>query len=147
MPIAQKAATVVAPKLPKMITPTAHAVIDYAMFGAFFTAGALLWSKNKRASLAAYLCADIVGSLAFLTDMPGGVWKKISFETHGRIDPGLSALAATIPEMLAFKAEKEARLFQTMGIAMAVVGGLTDYAQGSKNHETRLRETRTRVAA
>src|SRR2546421_8635019 len=44
MPIAQKAATVVAPKLAKMITPTAHAVIDYAMFGAFFTAGALLWS-------------------------------------------------------------------------------------------------------
>src|SRR5205814_3889582 len=129
MPIAHKAAKAVAPKLPKTINPTAHAVIDYAMFGAFFTAGALLWNKNKRASLAAYLCADIVGSLAFLTDMPGGVWKKISFETHGRIDPGLSALAASIPEMLAFKNEREAKLFQGMGIAMAVVGGLTHYDQ------------------
>ena len=140
MPIAHKAAKAVAPKLPKMISPIAHAVIDYAMFGAFFTAGALLWKKNKRASLAAYLCADIVGTLAFLTDMPGGVWKKISFETHGRVDPGLSALAASIPEMLAFKDEQEAKLFQGMGIAMAVVGGLTDYAQGSKNSETRLRD-------
>jgi hypothetical protein len=146
MPIAHKAAKVVAPKLPKMISPTAHAVIDYAVFGAFFAAGALLWKKNKRASLAAYLCADIVGSLAFLTDMPGGVWKKISFETHGRIDPGLSALAASVPEMLAFKDEREAKLFQGMGIAMAVVGGLTDYDQGSKNKETRLRDLRSKVA-
>ena len=146
MPIAHKAAKAVAPKLPKMISPTAHAVIDYAMFGAFFTAGALLWRRNKRASLAAYLCADIVGTLAFLTDMPGGVWKKISFETHGRVDPGLSALATSMPEMLAFKDENEAKLFQGMGIAMAVVGGLTDYAQGSKNHETRLRDTRTEAA-
>src|SRR5215813_1073655 len=146
MPIANTAARAVAPKLPKMISPTAHAVIDYAVFGAFFTAGTLLWKKNKRASLAAYLCADIVGSLAFLTDMPGGVWKKISFETHGRIDPGLSALAAAIPEMLAFKDEKEARLFQGMAIGMAVVGGLTDYDQGSKNHETRLRDFRSKAA-
>ena len=139
MPIAQKAAKAVAPKLPKMISPTAHAVIDYAMFGAFFTAGALLWKKNKRASLAAYLCADIVGTLAFLTDMPGGVWKKISFETHGRVDPGLSALAASMPEMLAFKDEGEAKLFQGMGIGLAAVRSLTKFEEGSTNKETRRR--------
>src|SRR5689334_16380855 len=146
MPIAHKAAKVVAPKLPKMISPAAHSVIDYAMFGAFFAAGALLWRKNKRASLAAYLCADIVGTLAFLTDMPGGVWKKISFETHGRVDPGLSLLAASVPQMLAFKGEHEAKLFHGMGVVMAIVGGLTDYAQGSKNHETRLRDYRAEAA-
>jgi hypothetical protein len=146
MPIANTAARAVAPRLPKMISPAAHAVIDYAMFGAFFTAGALFWRKNKRASLAAYLCADIVGTLAFLTDMPGGVWKKISFETHGRVDPGLSLLAASVPQMLAFKGEHEAKLFHGMGVAMAVVGGLTDYAQGSKNHETRLRDYRAEAA-
>jgi hypothetical protein len=33
-----------------------------------------------------------------------------------------------------------------MGIAMAIVGGLTDYAQGSKNNETRLRDYRTEAA-
>ena len=146
MPIANTAARAVAPRLPKMISPAAHAVIDYVMFGAFFTAGALLWKKNKRASLAAYLCADIVGTLAFLTDMPGGVWKKISFETHGRVDPGLSLLAASVPQMLAFKGEHEAKLFHGMGVAMAVVGGLTDFAQGSKNHETRLRDYRAEAA-
>ena len=146
MPLANTAARAVAPRLPQLISPAAHAVIDYVMFGAFFTAGALLWRKNKRASLAAYLCADIVGTLAFLTDMPGGVWKKISFETHGRVDPGLSLLAASVPQMLAFKGEHEAKLFHGMGVAMAVVGGLTDFAQGSKNHETRLRDYRAEAA-
>ena len=139
MPIAHKAAKAVAPKLPKMINPTAHAVIDYAMFGAFFTAGALLWNKNKRASLAAYLCADIVGSLAFLTDMPGGVWKKISFETHGNIDPGVSALVASMPNLLGFSEERESKLFQSIGIGLAAVRSLTRFDEGSSNEETRRR--------
>jgi hypothetical protein len=129
-------------KLPKAVSPEAHAIIDWVTFGTFFTAGALLWNKNKRASLAAYLCADIVGSLVFLTDVRGGVWKKLSFETHGRIDPGLAGLAASLPSMLAFEGEKESRFFTWMGIAMAVAGGLTDYKEGSSNRETRLRESR-----
>ncbi len=58
MPITTTAANSLAAKLPKAISPAAHAVIDWATFGAFFTAGALLWKKNKRASLAAYLCAE-----------------------------------------------------------------------------------------
>lgn len=139
MPIAHKAANLVAPTLPKVIGPKAHAVIDYAVFGAFFAVGALFWKKNKRAALAAYLCGDVIGMVAFLTDMPGGVWKKISFETHGRIDPGISALAALAPEVMAFKDEKEAKLFQYMSIALALVGGMTDYDQGSRNRETRLK--------
>ncbi len=73
--------------------------------------------------------------------MRGGVWKKVSFETHGRIDPGLAGLAASLPSMLAFEGEKEARFFTFMGIAMAVAGGLTDYKEGSSNRETRLRES------
>ncbi len=139
MPIAQKAANLVAPSLPKVISPAAHAVIDYAIFGTFFAVGSLFWKRNKRAALAAYLCADVIGMVAFLTDMPGGVWKKISFETHGRIDPGISALAALLPEIMAFKDEKEAKLFQYMGVGLAVVGGMTDYEQGSRNRETRLK--------
>jgi len=140
MPIADKAASIVARKLPKVISPKMHAIIDYAAFGAFFASGALLWKKNKRASLAAYLCADVIGSLAFLTDMPGGGWKKISFETHGRIDPGLAALSASLPQLMAFRKDKEAQLFRTMAVALAVVAGLTDYDQGSRNEDTRRRD-------
>jgi hypothetical protein len=114
-----------------------HAAIDWSTAAAFVTAGALLWSKNKRASIASYLCADLIGTLIFLTDCPGGVWKKISFETHGKIDPGVSALVASLPDMLGFGGESEAKLFQGMGIGIAAVGSLTDFDQGSSNAETR----------
>lgn len=139
MPLSTTAVNALAKQMPKPISPMAHAIIDWATFGAFFAAGAMLWNKNKRASLAAYLCADIVGSSIFLTDVPGGVWKKISFETHGRIDPGLAGMAATLPDMMAFSDEKHASFFKMMGIAMALMGGLTDYKEGSSNAETRLK--------
>jgi hypothetical protein len=139
MPISTKVTELVTKPLPKVISPRIHAIIDYGTAAAFFTAGALLWNKNKRASLAAYLCADIIGSLMFLTDAPGGVWKKISFETHGKIDPGLAALAASAPNFLGFTEEKESKLFQTMGVALAAVGSMTDYEEGSSNADTRRR--------
>src|SRR5262249_50255387 len=133
------AAGAITRKLPKAVSPEVHAILDWATFGAFFTAGALLWSRNKRASLAAYLCADVVGSLIFVSDVRGGAWKKLSFETHGRIDPGLAALAASLPELMAFAHDKESRFFRMMGVGMAMISGITDYQQGSSNLETRAR--------
>jgi hypothetical protein len=73
----------------------------------------------------------------FLTDCPGGVWKKISFETHGNIDPGVSALVASFPNVLGFSKESESKLFQSMGIGLAAVRSLTNFDEGSSNAETR----------
>ena len=137
MPISTKLVEVATKPLPKFISPGMHAAIDWSATAAFVAAGALLWRKNKRASLASYLCADLIGSLIFLTDCPGGVWKKISFETHGKVDPGVAALIASLPGMLGFSAEPESRLFQGMGIGIAAVRSLTDFAQGATNEETR----------
>jgi hypothetical protein len=139
MPISTKLTELLTKPLPKAISPGMHAVIDWGTTGAFFTAGALLWKKNKRASLASYLCADLIGSLIFLTDCPGGVWKKISFETHGKVDTGVSALVASLPNLLGFSDERESKLFQGMGIGLAAVRSLTNFDEGSSNEETRRR--------
>ena len=139
MPISTKLTELATKPLPKVISPGVHAVIDWGTAAAFLTAGALLWRKNKRASLASYLCADLIGSLIFLTDCPGGVWKKISFETHGKIDPGVSALVASLPNLLGFSDERESKLFQGMGIGLAAVRSLTKFEEGSTNKETRRR--------
>jgi hypothetical protein len=139
MPISTKLTELATKPLPKFISPGAHAIIDYATAGAFLTAGALLWKKNKRAALGSFLCGNLVGSLIFLTDCPGGVWKKISFETHGNIDPGVSALVASLPNLLGFSEEREAKLFQSMGIGLAAVRTLTRFDEGSSNLETRSR--------
>ena len=139
MPISTKLTELATKPLPKMISPGMHAVIDWSTAGAFVAAGALLWKKNKRAALASMVCGNLIGSLIFLTDSPGGVWKKISFETHGRIDPGVSGLVASMPNLLGFSQEPESRLFQGIGIGLAAVRSLTAYEEGSSNAETRMR--------
>jgi hypothetical protein len=125
--------------LPKIVRPGMHAIIDWGTAGAFLAAGALLWKKNKRAALASMICGDLIGSLIFLTDCPGGVVKKISFETHGKVDPAVSALVASMPNLLGFSDEKEAKLFEGIGIGLAAVRSLTSFDEGSSNAETRMR--------
>src|SRR5947209_15765802 len=127
MPISTKLAELATKPLPKVITPGVHAAIDWATAGAFITSGALLWRKNKRAALGSFLCGNLIGSLIFLTDCPGGVWKKISFETHGKIDPGVAALVASLPNLLGISDETESKLFQSMGIGLAAVRSLTAF--------------------
>lgn len=137
MPISTKLTEFVTKPLPKFVNPGVHAVIDWGAAAAFLTAGALLWNKNRRASTASYLCAGLTGSLIFFTDCPGGVWKKISFETHGKIDPGVSALVASMPNLLNFSNQEESKLFQAMGIGLAAVRSLTRFDEGSSDSEMR----------
>ena len=139
MPISTKLTELATKPLPKVISPRVHAIIDWATAGAFITSGALLWRKNKRAALGSFVCGNLIGSLIFLTDCPGGVWKKISFETHGNIDPGVSALVASLPNLLGFSKESESKLFQSMGIGLAAVRSLTKFDEGSSNADTRRR--------
>ena len=139
MPISTKLTELATKPLPKFISPGIHAAIDWGTAGAFIAAGALLWNKNKRAALSSLISGNLIGSLIFLTDCPGGVWKKISFETHGNIDPGVSALVASLPNLLGFSNESEAKLFQGMGIGLAAVRSLTRFEEGSTNAETRMR--------
>ena len=136
MPISTKLTELVTKPLPEVISPGVHAMIDWGTAGAFFASSALLWKKNKRAALASMICGNLIGSLIFLTDCPGGVWKKVSFETHGKIDPGISALVASMPNLMGFSDEKEAKLFQSIGIGLAAVRNLTAFDEGSSNAET-----------
>jgi len=137
MPISTKLTELATKPLPKAISPGMHAAIDWGTAGTFVVAGTLLWKKNKRAALASFLSGNLIGSLIFLTDCPGGVWKKISFETHGRVDAGVSALVASLPNLLGFSDERESKLFQGMGIGLAAVRSLTNFDEGSSNQETR----------
>ena len=139
MPLSTNLTELVTQPLPKIIRPGMHAIIDWGTAGAFLAAGALLWKKNRRAAVASMICGDLIGSLVFLTDCPGGVVKKISFDTHGKIDPAVSALVASMPNLLGFSHEKESKLFQGIGIGLAAVRSLTAFDEGSSNAETRMK--------
>jgi hypothetical protein len=102
-------------RMPKMISPAAHAVIDYAIAGWFFIAGAILWRKHRKTATAA------------VTDYLGRLKPMISFQTHERVDGGLASVVGAMPIALNFANDPEARWFRAHGIAIAAVTGLTDF--------------------
>ena len=127
MPILDQAVKWSANRMPKVINPTAHAVIDYATAATFFGMAGLFWKRNKRAAVASLVCGATEVLTAMLTDYPGGAVKQLSFATHGSIDFGMSGLVAGLPDMMRFSDEPESRFFRVQGLAIAAVTGLTDF--------------------
>ena len=135
MPILANATKAVTDRMPKVISPGVHAIIDYATAGTFFAMGALFWSRNKRAAVSSIVCGAAEAITAATTDYPGGVVKGMSFTTHGRIDVGMAALVSSLPGIMKFSDEPEARFFGLQAIAMAGVTGLTDFERSGRRKQ------------
>jgi hypothetical protein len=114
-------------RMPKVLDPRAHAILDYAIAGSFFVAGALLWARHRRAAVASIACGVAEATTAMITDYPGGAKPLISFHTHGRIDAGMATLVGAMPIALNFANDVESRWFRAHGIAIAAVTELTDF--------------------
>src|SRR5947209_20375062 len=102
MPIFNSLAKVAVKPLPRILSPKAHAIVDYIVAGAFILSAGAFWRRSKRAAIASLLCAGTELAVSLLTDYPGGIHKVLSFQTHGEIDLGLAAMTATMPDSLAF---------------------------------------------
>lgn len=139
MALMQKGVAMLTERMPKVISPKAHGIIDYASAGAFVLTGALLWKKNKRAALGAMLCGALQAGNVMMTDMPGGVTPVYSLETHGRIDAGFAGLVAALPSVMMFGDEPEAMFFRGQGVAIAAVTGMTDLSDGVAEYRSRSR--------
>jgi hypothetical protein len=114
-------------KLPKVIGPTAHGVIDY-MHSAFFLAVGLLFCRsNKRAANAAFATSGFILAQSMLTDYRFGVKPLISFETHGKMDSVFASTSWMIPSICGFKGTKAAKIFEANSLAEASVVGITDW--------------------
>ena len=136
MALINSAIGVATKRMPKAITPKGHAVIDYITLGAFIVTGALYWRRHKRAALSAFICGGGELALSLLTDYPGGVKKVISFPTHCKIDIGLAAMTAAMPEFMGFKDDREKRFFLAQSAGITVATNLTDVS-GTREFEDR----------
>jgi hypothetical protein len=114
-------------KMPKVIGPTAHAVLDYAVAGSFLLIAVRCWRSNRRAAMGAALCGGAVAANALLTDYPGGARDLIDYKTHGKIDAGVVGLTAAMPRLMNFADEPEARVFGLHALAETAVTSMTDY--------------------
>jgi hypothetical protein len=114
-------------RLPKVIDPKTHAVIDYGIAGLFLIAGAIYWKRNKRAAVSAFICGGATAMNAMLTDYPGGVWKEMSYQTHGKVDAGLVGATGSMPRLMDFDDDDEARFFKMQTMVQATVTAMTDF--------------------
>lgn len=127
MPLWEKGAKIVARKMPKLIHPTAHAVLDYAIAGSFLLNAYRLWKRHRRAAAGSLICGAATLANALVTDYPGGAFRLISYRAHGRNDSAIAGFAASAPRLLGFAGEKERRFFSIEALTGTVIIGLTDF--------------------
>lgn len=125
--LAQKGLVAFGDKLPKVISPKVHAIMDYGVIGIWALVAARAWSKNRTAALGAVACAGAQLTTVLLTDFPGGVAKVIDFPTHGKIDMGLAAGATALPNILGITDTPEAKWFRILGMNITAETAMTDF--------------------
>ena len=127
MALLQKGVALAARRMPKMISPRSHAVLDYAIAGSFLVMGALFWKRSRRAAVGALFCGGATTAVSLLTDYPGGVKKVIPYPLHGTIDGGLVAMTAAIPRLMNIEKEHEAKFFSRQALAKTAITAMTDF--------------------
>ena len=126
MALAEIGARALTNRLPKVISPRTHAIIDYATAGAFFLMTGLMWQRHKRAAIAALGCGINEVANAMLTDFPGGVAGVISYPTHLKMDTGFAGIVASLPNLLGFTNEWPSIYFRSQGMAIAANAGMSE---------------------
>jgi hypothetical protein len=115
------------PGIQKIISPGAHAVLDYGVASSYFA----LWSqmRNRHRAAAGLACTNgvMVLALALLTNYPGGVFKTLSFKTHRTMDWVQAGLAGFGPLLLGFGDSPEAAPFYTQAASEVGVIAATDW--------------------
>jgi hypothetical protein len=127
MPLLQTGVAMGTGRMPKLIKPRAHAVIDYLVAGSFFVAAGVLSRRNKRGAVSSLICGGMITVNCILTDYPGGIWKALSFQTHGKLDAGLAALTATMPRLMGFGEDAESKFFTMQSMLGTAIAAMTDF--------------------
>jgi hypothetical protein len=113
--------------VPKVIDPAAHAVLDYLTAGTFFAIGFSMLGRHKRAANLAFVNGASVLGLSMLTDYPGGLFRRISFQTHGVIDVVQAVMAGAGPALFGFAGDPEAQAFYGQAAVEAGVVAATNW--------------------
>jgi hypothetical protein len=114
-------------RLPKFISPKQHAIADCIFAGMFLVTGALYWRRNRRVALSALACGGAEVANILLTNYPGERGKAISFPLHGKIDFGIAAMSAVMPEFMSFTDDPKRKFFLRQSVLITAVTNLTGF--------------------
>jgi hypothetical protein len=111
----------------KILKPTPHGVIDYAMVLLFAAAPTTLGFEGTP-QIVCYVLSAIYLLTSLLTAYPLGAVKVIPFPVHGALEATLAPLFAIFPWLLGFADVPQARnLFLFAAGAVALLWLVTDY--------------------
>ena len=113
----------------KPIGPAQHAIADYLTASAFLAAAVRYRHRHREASTLALMNAAAILMLSMCTDYPGGLFRRVSYRTHGMIDVLLTAMCAGGPALMGFANEPEARTFYGQAAAETAVVAATDFSR------------------
>ena len=120
-------------RLPKVISPSTHAALDYLIVGATFLTGAGLWNRHRRAAVTALAAGVSELGTILSTKFPGGVFPGMSFVRHAQVSMGQSAALAAAPMLLGFGRGQGAWLFPAHAALIGIVDAMTDFKAGPSN--------------
>lgn len=124
--------------VPKVISPTAHGIIDYCHAAFFFTLGVLsARSRNKAAARAAFATGSFILVQSLLTACRFGVMPVFSFETHGKMDTVFASSSWMVPLLFGFRDTAAGKIFEGNSFAEAAVVALTDW-NSQRAHQQRV---------
>jgi len=127
MSLATAALGEVEKRLPKVIDARTHGIIDYCQAAFFLGMAAFCARRNRPAAKAALAAGAFLLAESLLTDYPLGAKKAIPFETHGRLDAGLTASSFMVPQWFGFSGTAAAQVFKINGFVEGIVVGMTDW--------------------
>jgi hypothetical protein len=129
MPVLTSAVDVATRKLPKLLSPDAHHVADYLLAGSFIAAGAWFWRRNRRAAMASWISAGSLLGLSMLTSYPGKNRRYLPFPVHGKIETGMAAMVAAMPELLRLEDDNQRHFFAVKAGLLTVISNLTAFSE------------------
>lgn len=113
---------------PKVISPTAHGVIDYSHAAFFLGVGLLCSKSNKRAAAAAFATSGFILLQSLLTDYKLGAKPVIPFRTHGKMDAVFAGSSWLMPLLFGFRGTAAAKVFEFNSVMEAGVVAMTDWS-------------------
>jgi hypothetical protein len=133
-------------ELPKIVSSTAHGIIDYAHSAFFLGLGLLSWRSNRRAACAAFTTSGFILAQSLSTDYRFGAKPLISFETHGKMDAVFASTSWMVPLLFGFKGTTAAKVFEANSFAESSVVAFTDW-DSDRAHQERFEAKGEHLAA
>lgn len=113
--------------LPKVISPTGHAIIDWTLLAGTLTTAYVFSKKNRVIGISALMAALLEGANIAFTNFPGGLVKKMSFPSHGRMGLGNLPIFVALPALMGFARRPESLFFYGHVALATLVIGMTDF--------------------